>query len=183
MFPEPLTPCQCESAGFCQRHQCEKPFQWVLRCRLNACAFERWENGEGPCLDQMRAELGRRFPDQKPFAELPPCRHRSVEQIDSVECELCGGRTEWVPVFSCAVFGRCTTRRYGSRTAAMRSMPACIRCDAYSAVEFDEPGAELADNHDIPESPAKLAANDAAIGDIKPLNPGHDEMTHDVGGH
>lgn len=139
MWPPPLTKCECESAGFCPRHRCEKTYEWVLLCRLNEFEFNRWENGEGPCLEQMRAELERLQSGQKPFADLPPCRHRGLEPIEHVDCEICGGRIGQVPVYSCAHFGRCTPRRYGTRTEAMRAMPACIRCDKYEAAESASP--------------------------------------------
>lgn len=45
-----LTGCECESAGFCERHQCEKPEEFVFFCKAFPHYFEAWENGEGPCL-------------------------------------------------------------------------------------------------------------------------------------
>jgi hypothetical protein len=135
MYPQPLTPCECEAAGFCQRHQCEKTRELMLACRLNVAAFNRWENGEGPCLDQMRLQAAKIASGARSFAELARCRHRSEEPAEQVECELCGGRTELVDVFACAMFGKCTPRRYGSRTEVMRNMPSCIRCEKYETIE------------------------------------------------
>lgn len=134
MYPRPVTPCRCETAGFCSRHRCEKTYSLVLLCRLNQCQFDLWENGEGPCLD--RARQGRAAASMiGAFVELPPCRHRGHEPLEHVECELCGGRTEHLPVYACAQLGKCTARRYGTRTEVMRTMPACIRCDKYEAAE------------------------------------------------
>ena len=135
MWPPPLTQCQCESAGFCQRHQCEKIYEMVLACRLNWAAFNQWENGERPCLDRIRSELAATGAGAQQFIELPPCRHRGEEPVEHVECELCGGRTQQVPIYGCAIFGKCTPRRYGSRTEIMRTMPSCVRCEKYEAVE------------------------------------------------
>jgi hypothetical protein len=135
MWPQPITPCQCEAAGFCPRHQCEKSHDWLLLCRLNWQMFERWERGEGPCFDRIRAEQNRLAPPSQPFGELPACRHRGAEPLEHANCELCGGRTEQVPIFACTLLGKCTTRRYGSRTEIMRTMPSCVRCEKYEAVE------------------------------------------------
>jgi hypothetical protein len=135
MFPEPLTPCRCETAGFCQRHQCEKTYSWVLACRLNWQMFQQWESGVGPCADRIRAKLNEQTASSQLFAELPACRHRGTEPLEFVDCELCGGRNERVPLYSCDCFGKCTPRRYGTRTEIMRQMPSCIRCDKYDAAD------------------------------------------------
>jgi hypothetical protein len=139
MFPEPITPCRCESAGLCSRHQCEKTYAWVLACRLDWQMFQRWENGEGPCVGQIRALVNGEAPPPEPIAELPACRHRGAEPLEFVDCELCGGRNERVPLYSCAYFGKCAPRRYGTRTEIMRQMPSCIRCDKYEVAESTSP--------------------------------------------
>ena len=139
MWPQPITPCQCQSAGFCPRHQCEKPHEWLLLCRLNWQMFEQWEYGEGPCLDRIRAEQSQQAASAQPFADLPACRHRAIEPLEMVECELCGGRTQQIPIFACAIFGKCTPRRYGSRNEIMRTMPSCLRCERYEAADSISP--------------------------------------------
>ena len=143
MWPEPLTPCTCEAAGFCSRHQCEKTYEMVLACRLNLYSFNQWEDGEGPCLDRIRAEIEKLGPGE-PFVELPACRHRGVDPLEYVECELCGGRTQQVPIYVCALFGKCTPRRYGSRTEIMRTMPSCAGCDQYESSESGQPPPPIA---------------------------------------
>ena len=138
MYPQPLTACRCEIAGFCERHRCQKTSTMLALCRLNQYVFDQWENGEGPCLDRLRnGDLPASTAEH--FDELAPCRYRGTEPIDHVECELCGRRTEQVPIFACALLGKCTTRRYGTRTEVMRTMPACIRCDKYEPVESPLP--------------------------------------------
>jgi len=139
MWPQPVTPCTCEAAGFCARHKCEKTYELVIACRLNWFAFEQWENGEGPCIDRMRDEIDRIVTEAQRYAELPACRHRGAEPIEHVECELCGSRLQQVPVYACTIFGKCTSRRYGSRTETMRTMPACIRCEKYEPPDAGQP--------------------------------------------
>ena|SRR5665213_1244016 len=139
MWPPAVTPCECEAPGFCQRHQCEKIYESVLACRLNWSAFNQWENGAGPCLDRMRSEAARIASGGQQVADLPPCRHWSEQPLERVVCELCGGRSQQVDVFACAIFAKCTSRRYGTRTAVMRTMPSCIRCESYEPAAGTSP--------------------------------------------
>ena len=133
MWPEPITQCECEAAGWCPRHQCVKTHDWLLLCRLDQFTFDLWENGGGPCVDRIQADLAAQAKALPQPVELLPCRHRGVEPLEMVDCELCGGRQLSVPVFACGVLGKCTPRRYGSRTAEMRTMPSCLRCSHYAA--------------------------------------------------
>ncbi len=128
MWPETVTGCVCEQPGWCERHRCVKTAHWHLLCRLDLCEFQRWEAGDGPCLDR---------PPQYQ-AELPRCRHRGAKPIDRVQCDLCGGRSMLAPVYYCEKFDRCTTRRYGTRTQEARSMPACMTCAEHSPVDQAE---------------------------------------------
>ena len=139
MWPKPITPCRCETGGFCVRHNCKKPYELVLQCRLNWAAFELWETGQGLCLDRARAELAKHPAATPEFVDLPRCRQRGAEPLQFVECALCGGQAAQVPIYSCALLGKCTPRRYGTRTEVMRTMPSCARCDHYEAAQSTSP--------------------------------------------
>lgn len=52
MWPETLTGCACEQAGWCPRHRCWKTPDWHLLCRRQDAYFQAWERGEGPCLPE-----------------------------------------------------------------------------------------------------------------------------------
>jgi hypothetical protein len=43
------TPCECSAAGWCERHQCQKPQVFVEKCQTSREMFDRWEQGLGPC--------------------------------------------------------------------------------------------------------------------------------------
>ena len=49
MWPETLTGCVCEQAGWCERHRCFKNAWLHLICRREQNIFEAFERGEGPC--------------------------------------------------------------------------------------------------------------------------------------
>lgn len=116
-----VTPCECAAPGWCSRHRCEKPEYFWHLCRRRHDFFEAWEQGRGP-----------RQTTAPPGALREPCRHRGQEPIDQVPCDLCGGRTIQVAVYTCALFGECTERRYGTRTERARSMASCLSCASFS---------------------------------------------------
>jgi hypothetical protein len=43
-----MTPCECESPGFCQRHNYEKVPHFHNLCRTYIAYFDQYERGEGP---------------------------------------------------------------------------------------------------------------------------------------
>ena len=43
-----VTGCVCESAGFCQRHGCEKTSTMRMLCCTRLKFFDAWEAGHGP---------------------------------------------------------------------------------------------------------------------------------------
>jgi hypothetical protein len=53
MWPPTLTACECEQAGWCERHQCQKTPEWHLLCRRQETYFQLWEHGQGPCLNRF----------------------------------------------------------------------------------------------------------------------------------
>ena len=119
-----LTPCQCPEPGFCHRHTMSKSrFLW-LACQRNLALFQSWE-------ENAQSDPATPLPPQP----LPRCQHRSLEVLEHVRCELCGNRSEMVPVHSCAVHGRCTERRFGNSTELSRSTAACTACPGYLPVE------------------------------------------------
>ncbi len=43
-----ITKCECELAGYCNRHKIKKHRHWNLLCKHDPAYFEAWENGTGP---------------------------------------------------------------------------------------------------------------------------------------
>ena len=123
MKTEQVTPCECDKAGWCERHRCEKPELLFQLCRRRADFFERWERGEGPLQGPYQA-----------FARRERCRSRGTEPIAEVECTLCGAQTVMLPVFACTLHGRCTERRYAMGTGDRERVSSCLTCDDYAAV-------------------------------------------------
>lgn len=60
---------------------------------------------------------------EQTLAETYACIHRG-EQTRTIECKLCGGRVDPVPVYACTLHGECTLRR----TKAGKEI-SCSRCD------------------------------------------------------
>jgi hypothetical protein len=129
-----VTPCECADPGWCERHQCQKVPHWHLLCQTSEYYYQRWEGGRGPCLNHPPVNFLQS--NNKP---LPKCRHRGTVPIELLDCELCGGRHMKIAVYTCQHFGRCTERRYGTRTTAAREMPTCLRCELYEPNDGTQP--------------------------------------------
>jgi len=41
-------PCECQKAGWCERHQVLKPQGWVRLCQVNNDYRSAWDEGRGP---------------------------------------------------------------------------------------------------------------------------------------
>ncbi|MDB5387175.1 MAG: hypothetical protein JWM11_2821 [Planctomycetaceae bacterium] len=124
MRPPIVTPCECQQAGWCHRHQIDKTPALFELCRRSPGHFRLWEEGRGPLQrQQLRVE------------QLMRCQHRGVAPIGEVQCDLCGGRGMLVPIFQCQLFGTCTQRRFGTRTKHAREMASCAGCDKYTPIE------------------------------------------------
>jgi len=52
-----MTECQCEQAGWCERHKMHKSEAWWRLCRNKAVYRDAWDKGEGP--GQLKVEEGR----------------------------------------------------------------------------------------------------------------------------
>lgn len=63
-------------------------------------------------------------PREQVLAEAFPCIHRG-EQVRTVECKLCGGHVDPVPVYRCAILGECVLRR----TKSGKDLTDCGRCE------------------------------------------------------
>lgn len=118
-----VTACECSGPGFCSRHNCEKDRFWFEMCRRRPDYFTLWESGVNPAGRTRGAYA----------MPLPACRHRGIEPIGVVTCDLCGNRTAEVPLYACELFGKCTERRYGTRTKEARETAACMQCAKYEA--------------------------------------------------
>lgn len=58
---EAKTDCECQSAGFCQRHKCTKNEHFFGLCKSNPGYFELWESGRGPCLQSAPLPAGPQY--------------------------------------------------------------------------------------------------------------------------
>lgn len=95
------TPCECISAGFCQRHNIRKPEHWVKLCATKKAYFDAWENGRGPGRDKNRSSecphlQGKTCEIASEIAGLP------VEP-NIVTCKLCSrckGREQRLNVYT-----------------------------------------------------------------------------------
>lgn len=52
-----LTGCVCQSAGFCERHQCHKNGHFHMLCQSRPDYFALWETGKGPCIAEGGQQL------------------------------------------------------------------------------------------------------------------------------
>lgn len=84
-----MTPCQCQNAGWCERHKVEKNRFEFERCRRIQKDFEAWEGGT---MKQPPIPL--------------TCSHRG-QVTRQIACNSCRGQVA-VKVFACAVHGECT---------------------------------------------------------------------------
>ena len=99
MWPEKQTACECEQAGWCERHRTLKTRSWFVMCRISPRAFEEWEAGRGPRMDGSEVTIT--------VTRRTDCRFRGDAPLLEIACECCGGRIEQVPVFACEKFQRC----------------------------------------------------------------------------
>lgn len=111
-----VTPCECERAGWCARHRCEKPWALVELCRRRPAWFDLWERGEGP---------GQTSPRPSTFTHRPACVQRR-EVVRREACSTCAGRVELF-VWSCAVHGECTVLK------AVPGLACCATCGDFQS--------------------------------------------------
>lgn len=122
---KPSTDCRCDSPGWCARHRMQKcDVLWHL-CRFHPGHFRQWECGTG---------FGQTGPET-PFQELMPCRRRSSQPVEFLDCMLCGGRTRKVAVYTCSVHGECTEHPLAARARTMRCATLCLTCPDYEALD------------------------------------------------
>ena len=69
-----MTNCECPLAGFCQRHQVEKPVGWHKLCQTRESYFAAWEDGRGP------GQSGRKPKPTKRRSKKPPMSDEKKEQ-------------------------------------------------------------------------------------------------------
>ena len=109
-----VTPCECESPGWCERHQCEKSCYWFRMCQRVPVLFAAWEQGHGP---GQRPEESRRRPIEQ------PCNHVGSE-LRTQKCLTCKGEV-LLKVFGCALHNQCTLLR------AVPPVACCRTCHDY----------------------------------------------------
>jgi len=54
-----MSECQCELAGWCDRHQAKKTSRMVDLCRQHGDYWDAWEQGRGPGQCQQQKDDGR----------------------------------------------------------------------------------------------------------------------------
>lgn len=127
MWPETVTPCECQQAGWCERHRTHKIQVWHVLCRTNRAAFDAWEAGGGPRIDgegQMIVTVQ---------TQRTNCRFRGDEPVEYAACECCGGRIERRPVFSCQHHQKCLESP--CRSQAHSAVATCQTCCDYAIRE------------------------------------------------
>lgn len=129
-----VTPCVCVTEGWCSRHACLKPRELFLLCQRSQELFDLWEEKRGP--GQRRRDRSADHPSLKVLTT--PCRHRSPEPVDQIECRLCGSGNKLVPVFDCVQFGRCTKMATGNRSEYASQLATCFGCSEYEASVLSE---------------------------------------------
>jgi hypothetical protein len=137
MWPATVTPCVCPQPGWCARHKCQKSRSWHLLCRTQMEYFNQWEAGTGPCLN--------RAPDGTlvSFAPLPRCRHRGEDVLEEVRCELCQQREVQVPVYGCALMGKCTESRFMVAQKRLAGIIPCPHCPSYCPADAESVGSSV----------------------------------------
>lgn len=113
-----VTDCECESAGWCDRHQCVKS-EWLWEtCRRHPATFQMWERREGPGQTTLaNARL------------VHACQHRGIVTRE-VACASCRGRV-LLKVFVCSIHGECVVRGRFSEIAE------CVSCPQYQTSETE----------------------------------------------
>lgn len=124
-----LTDCECEEAGWCERHQCEKADFWHRLCRRDLSLYLLWEQGRGPLQVTGTKQPGSRS----------PCIHRG-DHVRSEACATCPGGVR-IKVFRCPVHTECSMTRH------LPSVAVCEICNDYES------------NNESPEESAKSTIN------------------------
>jgi hypothetical protein len=114
---ERLTNCECQEAGFCSRHQCDKTAFRFEMCRRSKGWFDLYEVGRGP---------GQRDSAVGTSTLLEACRHRG-ETIRSETCPTCSGTVQ-LKVFSCALHQECTL------PMKLDTVKSCATCEDYEVI-------------------------------------------------
>ena len=111
-----VTPCECESPGWCQRHKCQKSLTQFRACQRIPGLFALWEQGRGP--GQAGGQRWRK-------AETRSCKHRGV-LLRTEQCPTCQGQVG-VKVFTCQLHTECTIAKQISGAACCGT---CRDCQA-----------------------------------------------------
>jgi len=110
-----VTECECESPGWCERHQCNKPAAMFLLCRTRQEYFQLWEEGTGPGQNVAAKRAARKM----------PCVYKGAN-VRTQNCPSCKGRVR-ISVFQCSVHVECTVAKN------LDGIACCARCDDYVA--------------------------------------------------
>src|SRR3569832_1105802 len=120
--PERATPCECQGAGYCRRHRCNKIDHWWHLCQTRMDYFQLWEEGRGPCIRISQDH-----------AALPRCIFRGTDPVGQLPCQLCGGRQLMINVYPCEKFWLCTEQRIGHGETYWQSIKVsfCLFCSFF----------------------------------------------------
>ncbi len=76
-----MTQCECPLAGFCQRHQVEKPDGWHKLCQTRESYFAAWEAGRGPGQSGRKPKPMKRRSKKPPLSDAKKeARRKKVEE-------------------------------------------------------------------------------------------------------
>lgn len=97
----PSDPCQCASAGFCERFNRQMDFAQRESCATNRASYRDY-------LEAMKAGVSWSPPGRSAVSigHDSACLHLGAE-LRQVECQSCGGAI-LLPVFACAKYHECT---------------------------------------------------------------------------
>lgn len=110
-----VTDCECEEAGWCERHKCHKSEWLYANCRRNENSFALWEQGRGS------GQRSRTF---------SPCQHLG-QVVRFEECTGCRGQVR-IKVFRCSLHEECVL------AASIEKLQSCSCCKDYSAQTIGE---------------------------------------------
>lgn len=116
-----MTPpnCECQSAGWCERHKCFKSEKLFGLCQRDPVLFQLWEKCAGPGQFGQRARYG-----------AAPCRSLGG-LIRQIECPSCGSGIH-LKVFACDIHTECTLATKNN------ALQGCSDCSDYQATSSTE---------------------------------------------
>jgi len=127
--------CQCELAGWCERHKLNKSIHTHQLCKTHQNYRALWDSlvGIAPFVQfEPKHEV-------IPKTSISPhldCIHRGLP-LREERCQLCGTVDRMETIHYCGLFNECSLRRY--KTGTKNSVPNCLDCSYRSPSIVDLP--------------------------------------------